>query len=70
VLRVVVGGGRCQVLQDLGVSLLTQVSQVTNIHLQLTAVLVQVQERRDDLEEEEEERQLKRGSMGSGVGSE
>lgn len=49
----VVGGRRGEVLQYDGVSLLTQGGQVTDVQLQLTTVLVQIQERRENLRKEQ-----------------
>lgn len=46
-----IGGGRAEVLQDDRVPLLTQRGQVTDVQLQLVAVLVEIQEGRDDLED-------------------
>lgn len=51
VVAAAIGGGRAEVLQDDRVSLLTQRGQVTDVQLQLAAVLVEVQEGGDDLED-------------------
>lgn len=51
VVAAVIGGGRAEVLQDDRVPLLTQRGQVTDVQLQLVAVLVEIQEGRDDLED-------------------
>lgn len=53
--RAVIGGGRGEVLQYDWVSLLTQGGQVTDVQLQFAAVLIEIQEGRENLEEEEEE---------------
>lgn len=50
--RAVIGGGRGKILQYDWVSLLTQWGQVTDVQLQLTAILIKIQERRKNLKEE------------------
>ena len=59
----VVGRGRGQVLQYVWVSLLAEGGQVTYVELQLGAVLIKVQERRDDLGKrgERDERRRREG---------
>lgn len=50
--RAVIGRGRGKILQYDWVSLLTQWGQVTDVQLQLTAILIKIQERRKNLKEE------------------
>lgn len=47
-----IGGRWSEVLQDDWVSLLTQGGQVTDVQLQLAAVLIEIQERGESLGEE------------------
>lgn len=49
--RAVIGGGRVEVLQYDWVSLLTQRGQVTDVQLQFVAILIEIQERRENLKE-------------------
>lgn len=44
-----IGGGRGEVLQYDWVSLLTQRGQVADVQLQFTAILIEIQERRENL---------------------
>lgn len=46
----VIVGGRGQVTEDAGVSVVAEVSQVVDVELQLTAIFTQGQERGDHLE--------------------
>lgn len=50
-----IGGGRGEVLQYDWVPLLTQRGQVTDVQLQFVAVLIEIQEGRDNLREENRE---------------
>lgn len=50
--RAVIGGGRGEVLQYDWVSLLTQWGQVTDVQLQFAAILIEIQERRENLRED------------------
>lgn len=55
--RAVIGGGRGKVLQYDWVSLLTQRGQVTDVQLQFTAILIEIQEGRENLREEVEKKE-------------
>lgn len=47
-----IGGGRGEVLQYDWVSFLTQRGQVADVQLQFTAILIEIQERRENLEKD------------------
>lgn len=56
----VIGGGRGEVLQYDWVPLLTQRGQVTDVQLQFVAVLIEIQEGRDNLRGETGKRMRKK----------